>query len=55
MEETGLPKLKNYPVSIIEYGKYISSFKPIIASFLTEKVKERHEDNRIRLEVPFRV
>ena len=51
----GFPKLIKYPSSIIEYGEYVSSFSPIIANSLTQMVKERHEDNRIRLEVPFRV
>lgn len=51
----GLPKLKRYPVTIEEYGEYVDSFSPILASSLTEKVKERHEDNRIRFEIPFRV
>ncbi|RLF46623.1 MAG: hypothetical protein DRN29_04900 [Thermoplasmata archaeon] len=51
----GLPKLRKYPVSIIEYGEYVSSFQPILAKSLTEMIKERHEDNRIRFEIPFRV
>ena len=51
----GLPKLKKYPVSMLEYAEYIASFKPILAKSLAEMVKERHEDNRIRFELPFRV
>ncbi|MCD6474055.1 MAG: hypothetical protein J7K47_04020 [Thermoplasmata archaeon] len=51
----GFPKLIKYPSSIIEYGEYVASFPSIMASSLTQMVKERHEDNRIRLEVPFRV
>ena len=51
----GLPKHRKYPISFLEYAQYIDSFSPILAQSLTEKVKERHEDNRIRLEVPFRV
>ncbi len=51
----GLPKLKNYPIDFIEYGEYVASFKPILAKTLTEMIKERHEDNRIRFEIPFRV
>ena len=51
----GLPKHREYPISFLDYARYVDSFKPILAKSLTEKVKERHEDNRIRLEVPFRV
>ena len=51
----GLPKHAGYPISFLEYAEYVDSFPSIIARSLTEKVKERHEDNRIRLEVPFRV
>jgi len=51
----GLPKLKKYPTSILEYGEYVSSFKPIMAKNIAEMIKERHEDNRIRFEIPFRV
>ncbi len=51
----GLPKLRKYPISLIEYGEYVSSFQPILAKSLTEMIKERHEDNRIRFEIPFRV
>lgn len=51
----GFPKLKKYPVDIIEYGEYVLSYKPIIATTLTQMVKERHEDNRIKFEIPFRV
>jgi len=50
----GLPKHREYPISFLDYARYVDSFKPILAKSLTEKVKERHEDNRIRLEVPFR-
>ncbi|RLF52998.1 MAG: hypothetical protein DRN11_00230 [Thermoplasmata archaeon] len=42
-------------MTIEEYGEYVDSFSPILANSLTEKVKERHEDNRIRFEIPFRV
>ncbi|MCD6447974.1 MAG: hypothetical protein J7L58_02875 [Thermoplasmata archaeon] len=51
----GLPKLKKYPIDFIGYGEYVASFKPILAKTLTEMIKERHEDNRIRFEIPFRV
>ncbi|KAA0000332.1 MAG: hypothetical protein FE047_01680 [Thermoplasmata archaeon] len=51
----GFPKLKQYPATIIDYGKYILSYKPIIASNLAEMVKERHEDVRIKFEIPLRV
>lgn len=51
----GLPKLKKYPIDFLGYGKYVASFKPILAKSLTEMIKERHEDNRIRFELPFRV
>lgn len=51
----GFPKLKKYPVDIVDYGKYVLSYKPIIAKTLTQMVKERHEDNRIKFEIPFRV
>jgi len=51
----GFPKFIRYPSSIIEYGEYVAGFEPILANSLTQMVKERHEDNRIRLEVPFRV
>ena len=51
----GLPKLKKYPISILEYGEYVTSFEPIMAKNITEMIKERHEDNRIRFEIPFRV
>ncbi|MCD6481139.1 MAG: hypothetical protein J7L31_02560 [Thermoplasmata archaeon] len=51
----GLPKHRTYPISFLGYARYVDSFSPILAKSLTEKVKERHEDNRIRLEVPFRV
>lgn len=51
----GFPKLKKYPTSLVDYGKYLLSFQPIFASSLTGIVKERHEDARIRFEIPFRV
>jgi len=51
----GFPKLKKYPTSLIDYGEYLLSFQPIFGSSLTSLVKERHEDARIRFEIPFRV
>jgi len=51
----GMPKIPKYPISLMEYGEYVSSFEPIMATSLTDMIKERHEDNRIRLEIPFRV
>lgn len=51
----GFPKLKEYPITLLDYVKYVMSYEPIIASNLAEMVKERHEDNRIKFEIPFRV
>ncbi|HDN50919.1 MAG TPA: hypothetical protein ENG06_04000 [Thermoplasmatales archaeon] len=51
----GFPKLKRYPTTILEYAEYIFSHQSIMAETLPDMVKERHEDNRIKFDIPFRV
>ena len=51
----GFPDLKKYPKNILEYAEYLFSKEKIIATTLSEIVKERHEDIRIQFELPFRV
>ncbi len=51
----GFPDIVRYPKDILEYAEYIFSRERILGSTLSEIVKERHEDNRIQFELPFRV
>ena len=51
----GFPNITKYPKNIIDYAKYLFSQEKIMATTLSQIVKERHEDNRIQFEVPFRV
>ena len=51
----GFPNIIKYPTGIIDYGNYLFSQEKIFAKNLSQIVKERHEDNRIQFEVPFRV
>ena len=51
----GFPKLNTYPTNIFDYGNYLFSQEKILATTLSQIVKERHEDTRIQFEVPFRV
>ena len=51
----GFPKLKKYPITLSDYGDYLASFPYIDDSSLHSMIKERHEDARIRFEIPFRV
>ncbi|MCD6367545.1 MAG: hypothetical protein J7L45_00500 [Candidatus Aenigmarchaeota archaeon] len=53
---SGFPKIKKYPISINEYVEYIFSYPTIMeGESLFTRIKERHEDVRIRFEFPFRV
>lgn len=52
----GFPRLKKYPIlSLMDYGDYLTSFPYVMGATLRDMVKERHEDARIRFEIPFRV
>ncbi|KAA0003168.1 MAG: hypothetical protein FE043_03070 [Thermoplasmata archaeon] len=52
----GFPRLKRYPISsLMDYGDYLTSFPYVMGATLRDMVKERHEDARIRFEIPFRV
>lgn len=52
----GFPRLKKYPISsLMDYGDYLASFPYVMGTTLRDMVKERHEDARIRFEIPFRV
>lgn len=52
----GFPKFKKYPISLSDYGDYLASFQYVMGgSSLHDMIKERHEDIRVRFEIPFRV
>jgi gamma-glutamyl:cysteine ligase YbdK (ATP-grasp superfamily) len=51
----GFPKLKRYPISLSDYGDYLASFPYIASLSLHSMIRERHDDIRIRFEIPFRV